>query len=457
MAKNRRRKTPSKRGAIIALVVVFLLTLCAGYLGLRGMPLRTPHYLAPWLPVNDARTGQLTKALSLGLDLNGGVFVEFDAERPEGEDMTDDGYLYALQNTVEALRKRLSNGGYTEATVQIVNNNTGIRAEVPINLGQDASSTDQITAVQSLLGRTAKLSFRGPDGVEFMDGSNVTSAGSALDTQTGRGYYIGLNLTNEGAKLFEDMTRRSINQNISIWLDDEMLMNPTVNEIIPGGQVMITGGFTQETAAEFANQISSGALPLSLKETNSSIVSATLGANALTTAVTAGMIGIAVIMLIMLLRYRLNGVVASWALTIYVVLLFLLIAALRIQITLPGLAGIVLGIGMAVDANVIIYERFNEELRAGRAASAAAQAGFRNALSAILDANVTTLIAGVVLLIFGTGPVQGFAKTLLLGVVVSMFCAVVVTRFLMKRFIRAGLNKPGLFCRMPAQGQEEVQ
>lgn len=458
MAKNKRKKGPSKNAALIALIAVLLVTVCAGYLGLKGMGLRQPRYLAPWLPVNDPRTGELTKALSLGLDLNGGVYVEFDAERPDG--MADDIYQSSLTGTADNLRTRLTNAGYTEATVQTINNGTGLRAEVPINLNQGASDADAITAVQELLGRTAKLSFVGPNNEVFMDGSEVSSAGYALDTDQARGYYISLTLTAKGAKDFGDMTGNSIGQRIGIRLDDEVLMNPVVNERIDGGHVMITGDFTREQAAQYATLINSGALPLTLRESNSSIVSATLGVDALTTAVRAGLIGVAVIMLIMLLRYRLNGLVASWALTIYVILLFLLIAAMRIQITLPGLAGIVLGIGMAVDANVIIYERFNEELRAGLSARTAVRTGFKNALRAILDANVTTIIAGLVLLIAGTGPVKGFAKTLLLGVVVSMFSAVVVTRFLMTRFIAAGAEKPGLFCKVPApkdQEQEEVQ
>ena len=159
-------------------------------------------------------------------------------------------------------------------------------------------------------------------------------------------------------------------------------------------------------------------------------------------------------MLLMILRYRLNGLTASWALTIYIILLFMLIAVFRIQLTLPGLAGVVLGIGMAVDANVIIFERFNEEVRKGRSVKASVRAGFKNAMSAILDANVTTLIAAVVLMIFGTGSIQGFAKTLLLGVVVSMFTAILVTRFLMNRFVGAGVTKLSLYTKVKAE--EEV-
>jgi len=178
-------------------------------------------------------------------------------------------------------------------------------------------------------------------------------------------------------------------------------------------------------------------LPLVLTQQKVDTVSATLGDNALSTSVFAAIIGIALVMLIMIVRYRLNGVVASWALCIYTIVLFWVLAVFPgIQLTLPGIAGIVLGIGMAVDANVVIFERFNEEVRAGRSLKVALKTGFHNALSAIIDANVTTIIAAIVLMIFGTGSVQGFAKTLLLGVIVSLFSALLVTRFLMKQFIQ---------------------
>ena len=211
------------------------------------------------------------------------------------------------------------------------------------------------------------------------------------------------------------MTSQNIGKTLGIYLDGEKLMAPTVQSAITGGSGQITGNFTMDRAQTIAAQIQSGALPLVLTQQKVDTVSATLGDNALSTSVFAAIIGIALVMLIMIVRYRLNGVVASWA---------------------PGIAGIVLGIGMAVDANVVIFERFNEEVRAGRSLKVALKTGFHNALSAIIDANVTTIIAAIVLMIFGTGSVQGFAKTLLLGVIVSLFSALLVTRFLMKQFIQ---------------------
>ena len=211
-----------------------------------------------------------------------------------------------------------------------------------------------------------------------------------------------------------------------------------------------------ERATTIAAKIQSGALPLELTQQKVDKVSATLGRDALSSSVFAAIIGILLVMLLMILRYRLNGVIASWALTIYTIVLFMLIAVFHIQLTLPGLAGVVLGIGMAVDANVIIFERFNEEVRAGKSIRVAVRTGFKNAMSAILDSNVTTLIAGVVLLLRGTASIQGFAKTLLLGVVVSMFSAILVTRFLMNRFVNAGFVKTSLYTRLSAEKEVEA-
>ncbi len=453
--KRKRRREPSKRGSIIALCIVLLLTIFVGYLGFNGLWLdsRGLWKLLPWLPTAD--TANWPKPLTLGLDLRGGVYIEYDATAPEG---SESDFKTLMDGTVEIIQNRLTAAGYSEATVQTINNGTGIRAEIP--------SVSDPEAIVQLVGKTAVLSFRTADGTEFMTGKHVKRANYTYDSTEGKGYYISLELDNEGADLFAQATARAAastgeNKRIGIYLDNEMLMNPEAHEAIYGGNIAITGNFTQEEARNYAAQIQSGALPLNLKELNHSTVSATLGDNALSGAVTAAFIGILLIMGFMIFRYRLNGVVASWALCIYIIVLFFLLALFDgIQLTLPGLAGIVLGIGMAVDANVIIYERFNEELRSGSDVKRAAKSGFKNAMRAILDANVTTMIAGLVLLFFGTGPSQGFAKTLLLGVLVSMLTAVLVTRFLLTRFIGAGLNNPKLYCNVPAapaEAEKEVQ
>ncbi len=442
---NKRLKGPGKTGAIVALCIVLVLTVVCGILGVNGMKLdsRGLWKLLPWLPTTDAENWP--QSLPLGLDLRGGVYVEYSAEKP---DEIEGSFASLMDATVSVIQQRVTDKGYPECTVQKIENGTGIRVEVP-------DVTDP-QALLDLIGTPAKLSFRGPDGVEFMTGKEVQTA---VAGQYEGEYVISFTLNSEGARLFADKTRASVGQTISIYLDDEMIISPRVQNAITDGKGIINGmGNDLERAQRIAAQIQSGSLPLVLTQQKVDTVSATLGDTALSTSILAALIGIGIIMLIMIIRYRLNGVVASWALCIYIIVLFFLIAVIPgIQLTLPGLAGIVLGIGMAVDANVIIYERFNEELRMNRTAKAAARAGFKNAMSAIIDANVTTMIAGFVLLIFGTGSVQGFAKTLLLGVVVSILTAVLVTRFLMTRFIAAGAENPALYCKVEPKTEEEVQ
>ena len=338
--------------------------------------------------------------------------------------------------------ERLSDKGYTEANVQRIGTD-GIRVEIP---------DVQDDTVLDLIGAAAKLEFYSPDGEVFMTGDMVKRA---VYYYSEGDHQIAFQLTDEGAKIFRDMTAASIGKTIAIYLDGEKLIEPTVQVTISDGNGVINGLGSQERATTIAAKIQSGALPLELTQQKVDKVSATLGQDALSTSVTAAMIGILLIMLLMIFRYRLNGLLASWALSIYIILLFLLIALFHIQLTLPGLAGVVLGIGMAVDANVIIFERFNEEVRKGRPVKAAVRAGFKNAMSAILDANVTTLIAAIVLLIFGTGSIQGFARTLLLGVVVSMFTAILVTRFLMTRVVNLGVENVALFTKVAAEKEVE--
>ena len=432
---NTRARKGSKRKSIIWLCVLLVITLALGFLALNGMPLdgRGLYKLLPWLPTTDAENWP--ESLPLGLDLRGGVYVEYTASKDN--DIEGD-FNTLMDSTVAVIQQRLTDKGYAESTVQKINNNTGIRVEVP-----DVSNPQDLL---DLIGTPAELSFRDPDGNEFMTGKDVQVAVASY--QDGE-YVVAFQLTSAGAETFAQMTSANVGKTLSIYLDGDLLLSPTVQSAITGGSGVINGMGTLERAQTIAAQIQSGALPLTLRQDKVDTVSATLGDEALSTSVLAAMIGILLVMAFMIIRYRMNGLVASWALVIYIITLFWLIAIIPgIQLTLPGLAGVVLGIGMAVDANVVIYERFNEELRSGRSTKIAARNGFKNALSAILDSNVTTLIAAVVLLIWGTGSVQGFAKTLLLGVVVSMFSAIIITRVLMNLFIGAGASKPTHFCSM---------
>ena len=421
-----RKKMDKRTGAVVALCVTLVLTLAVGYLGFNGTWLdsRGLYKLLPWLPTNDVENWP--QAISLGLDLKGGVYVEYEATM--SDELKEAGYDFGtlLYSTMGVIVKRLKEQGYPEATVRQLGV-CGIRVEIP-------AVTDP-AAVLDLIGSPAKLEFLDPQGNVFLEGHHLQAATPTVDESYQPA--ISFTLTKEGGQIFGDMTAQSIGQDITIQLDGQVLMAPTVNEAIYGGSVLVTGTFTQEEAENICLQLQSGALPLDLRQDQLDTISATLGIDALATSVTAAVSGILIVMLIMAVRYRVAGLVADWALVIYIILLFLFLAVVPgIQLTLPGIAGIILGIGMAVDANVVIFERVKEEVREGRPMIHAVRIGFRNALSAVIDANVTTIIAAVVLLAFGTGSVQGFATTLLLGVITSMISAILVTRFLLTRVVR---------------------
>jgi preprotein translocase subunit SecD len=434
---NRRRVKMKKRtSAIITLVIMLVVTIIVGYVGINGTWLdsRGLYKLLPWIPKADVTKETWPKSIALGLDLQGGVFVEYEATM--NAELQNDGYDFntLLENTMDIISRRLNDKGYTEATVTKVGS-TGIRVEIP-------DVTDP-SAVLDLIGSPAKLEFLDADGNVFMEGRELKTATATTDENGDPA--ISFSLTSEGAQLFGDMTAKSIGKTITIQLDGTELMSPKVDEAIYGGNILVTGSFTQDQAETYALQLQSGALPLDLRQDKLDTISATLGDDALTTSVNAAIIGILLVFVIMITRYRVAGVLASWALCLYMVLLFLLLAVVPgIQLTLPGIAGIILGIGMAVDANVVIFERVKEEARLGRPMVHAVRVGFHNAMSAVLDSNITTMIAAVVLLFFGTGSVQGFATTLLLSVLVSMFSAIVITRFLMVQAIALNSN-PGLY------------
>ena len=428
----------TKTSARLTLAAIFLLTVVLAVVGVTGIP---AIGLKNWLPTTDASVWP--EALPLGLDLRGGVYVEYSAARPDDGD-TD--FAYLLDTTMSVIQTRLGDKGYSEATVQSLGED-GIRVEIP-----DVTDT---ALVLELIGEPALLEFTTPDGVTFMTGDAVASAVPGLD-QMGQ-YVINFKLNKNGTELFRDMTTQHVGQVLYILLDGEVLLAPRVNEPITNGEGSISGMESREAAEKIAAQIQSGALPLVLTQQKVDTVSATLGDDALSTSVTAAIIGMAIIMALLIWRYRMCGVVASWALVIYIILLFLVIYLVPgIQLTLAGLAGIVLGIGMAVDANVIIFERFNEEVRRGRSLKAAVRSGFRNASTAVLDGNITTLIAAGVLLVFGTGTIRGFGMTLGLSVLASMFTAVFVTRVILKNLVAVRRWKPAAFTSGEIKAEEGV-
>lgn len=416
--KHAKAKNPRIRAVISLVAIVVVVAVCA-YLGLFGFGKGTMiNYLKPW-----------GDAISLGLDLRGGVYTVYQAE-----DNGDPDFDTKMESTVSILTSRLTRQGFTEATVTRQGSDR-IRVEIP-----NVSDPNQILTI---IGTPAQLYFVDEEGNNLMEGSMVKNAQAAQD-QDGKPC-IAFELTDEGAKIFAEATAANLGKTISITLDGETISRATVNTVIAGGKGEITGNFTADEAKNLATLILSGALPLNLTQLEVSAISATLGVEALDRAIQAGVIGVILVMLFMLFRYRLCGLVADIALTIYIMIVVLLLALTGAQLTLPGVAGIILGIGMAVDANVVIFERIREEVKVGRPIGSAVRKGFSNALSAIIDSNVTTIIAAVVLYAFGTGSVRGFALTLGIGVATSLFTAVFVTHKLLDIFADMGIKNQKLY------------
>lgn len=366
------------------------------------------------------------KNINLGLDLSGGVSITYQTKdkNPGKEDMEDT--IYKLQKRVEQYS--------TEAQVYQEGDNR-INVEIP-------GVTDANEILEDL-GKPGSLVFQDSEGNEVLQGSDVASAeGQVAQDQTTKNneYIVSLTFTDEGAKKFADVTSENVGKQISIVYDGEVISAPTVQEAITGGKCQIDGMSSIEEAKELASFIRIGGLKLELTELRSSVVAAQLGVDAINTSLKAAIIGLGVVMLFMILMYRVPGVVASVALLFYTTLILITLNAFDITLTLPGIAGIILGIGMAVDANVIIYARIQEEIAAGVTVRNALKSGFKKAFSAILDGNITTLIAAFVLMWLGSGSVKGFAYTLALGIVTSMFTALVVSRYVMYALYAIGVQ-----------------
>lgn len=354
--------------------------------------------------------------IKYGLDLTGGVYVVLQADESVTEVSED-----TLEKAITIIRARIDSLGVNEPEISIQGSNK-IRVSIP-------SIEDEAAAV-ALIGQTAKLQFVDPDGNVIVTGEHVES--STFDNYTeSTGVQtpaVKLVFDDEGAALFSEATARLIGQVIYIQLDDEVISAPKVNTQITEGTAYITGIGDKEAAMNLATLIRAGALPVDFTVVQAQSVGATLGQNSLSKALLGGVIGFFLIILFMLVFYRIPGLAADLALCIYVVIFLYIISLLNVTLTLTGIAGIVLSIGMAVDANVIIFERIKEELKLGKSPITSVNSGFSIAFRTVLDANVTTIIAALALFFFGSGTIRGFALTLMIGVAVSMFTAVVVTK-----------------------------
>ena len=364
-----------------------------------------------------------------GLDLSGGVSIVYQADK---ENVTDE----EMRLATTLIQNRLDRKNWTEAEVSRQGNNR-IRVEIP-------GVADAESAIEEL-GKTAQLTFMDESGNVLLDGSMIEDAKKevgSVSSDSGSQPYVALKFNEEGKQKFADATKNNIGKRILIVMDNDVISAPTVNSEITDGEAMITGGFTGDSAQELADLIKEGAMPFDLSVMEMNNIGARLGANAIETSLKSAVVGVALVLLFMLLVYRVGGFAADWALVIYIGLELVALSLFHVTLTLPGIAGIVLSVGMAVDANIVIFERVKEELVLGKSLRNALKAGFKRATPAILDGNVTTLIAAAVLFFLGSGTVKGFATTLMIGIVISMFTALFITRVIVNGLMYAGVQNP---------------
>ena len=371
------------------------------------------------------------KNIITGLDLAGGVSITYQAvgdEAPSAEDMADT--IYKLQQRVD---------GYSTEAQVYQEGDDRINIEIP-----GVSDANQILEE---LGKPGSLEFQLTDGTVVMDGSMIESAEAAATQNQMKNteYVVELVLTDEGKEAFAEATKNNVGKQILIVYDGETISAPTVNEAITDGKAQISGMRDMEEARNLASSIRIGSLSVELEEIRSNVVGAQLGEEAISTSLIAGAVGLVLVILFMAVVYRVPGLVAGFSLLMYTALMLVSLNAFDITLTLPGIAGIILGIGMAVDANVIIYARIQEEIASGMSVKGAIKSGFQKALSAIVDGNVTTLIAAFVLAMMGTGSVKGFAYTLAMGIVISMFTALVISRLVVNALYTLGVQDPKFF------------
>ena len=381
--------------------------------------------------IGQARLGSVWN-IKQGLDLSGGVQILYEADK---ETVTQE----EMQAAVSLIQGRLDWNNWTEAEVA---------REGEKRLRVDIPGVENAEEAIAEIGQTAQLSFVNEAGEVLLTGDMVADARKQVGQVSQNSVsqpYVSLEFTEEGRQLFAQATKENIGKQIAIVLDEEVVSAPVVNAEITDGNAMITGNFTPEEAERTASLIRAGSLPFNLNVLKMENVGARLGAYALSTGLKAGVAGIFLVLLFMLIVYKALGFAADWALAVYVGLELLALSVFDVTLTLPGIAGIVLSVGMAVDANVVIFERMKEELLAGHSLRASVHNGFSRALPAIIDGNVTTLIAAGVLFWLGTGTVKGFAQTLMIGIIISMFTAVFITRMILKGMIYIGINNPKFY------------
>lgn len=414
MSKNSKRRMQPKKKAALSLVFFLLVSVLCGYITAFG--------------VGKEHKGRVEN-IRLGLDLAGGVSITYEivGDKPSDTELKDT--IYKLQKRVE---------GYSTEAVVFQEGDNRISIEIP-----GVSNANEILEE---LGKPGALTFTTEDGETVLTGSNIKSAEAKIAEENGmKNYLVALTMDDQGAKKFADATAANLQKPIIISYDNEVVSAPIVQTKIDNGECVIEGMESYEAAEQLASTIRIGALPLELKELRSNVVGAQLGQDAISTSLKAGIIGFVLICIFMIAVYALPGVCAVIALIVYVILTLLALNGFNVTLTLPGIAGILLSIGMAVDANVIIFTRIKEEIRNGMSVQNAISTGFDKAKSAILDGNITTLIAAIVLGLKGSGSVIGFAQTLGIGILLSMFTALYVTKILVSAFYHLGAKDAKLY------------
>lgn len=373
------------------------------------------------LVIGDYQIRPVSETIKRGLDLKGGISVVMEIQQDKIS--TED-----RERTIELLSMRVNKMGVAETTIT-QEGNKRIRIDIP-----DKFDTKEVL---DTVGKTGNLRFVGPDNTEILTGKDVKNASAYLDQQGSP--TIGLELNDDGAKKFADATEKYFRQPISIYMDEDLISSPTVQAIITDGKATITGSKDSAEAKRTAGIIKSGALPVPVKTASVTVVGPTLGANALPQSIQAGKIALILIFAFMILYYRVPGLIASISLVLYMILLLGIYSSIGATLTLSGIAGFLISAGMALDANVLIFERMKEELKAGKSIKSVVDAGFHRAMTSVLDSNITTVISGIILYSLGSGTVKGFALTLVIGVILSMFTAITVSRFLIKLAAGMGL------------------
>lgn len=406
----RKNDFTSKKSSVFIFIIVVVLVIFFSIWGFLGFEIFGYKFM------------NFNESIKKGLDLQGGVSV---LQEIVDEEVTKD----TLQRTRELLSLRVNKFGLSEPIVAIEGDN-----RIRIDLAGVFDSDDIVKTLTS----TGELTFKDENGNVLLTGNDVKDATAVL-TSEGKAI-IKLKFTPEGTQKFAEATKNNLNKTIEISMDDQVLTKPVVNAEITEGEAVIEGSRSFEEANKVASIIQSGALPVTLKTISVSTVGPTLGAEAIPNTVKAGIIGFIFIFIIMFIRYRFPGVIATMSLFIYMLLFLFIFSLIQAVLTLPGIAGILLTLGMAIDANILIFERIREELKKGKSVKIAIRIGFDKAMSSILDSNITTIIAGLVLYFIGTGGVKGFATTLLIGTVLSMFSSIVITKFMIKLIYNMGLR-----------------